>query len=211
VFGFCVVGDEKQERDIQIQFRSYRPNRRDESRYAPKTDYIIPHNRKKCKSFFVFFLKKSCFSFIINNKKSKKSLRFFVFSYLISPRFLPKREKNVHPDDKNGRKTAGVPGIFAFERTQGQIKLNSSSNSTCPAPDLLILEQTFSTREWAARSYMLKSSSKSAGGHPAPGLPPDMPLRPVFPRVTDRVRMDVEPDTVSRPGLAHRDTVRAAE
>ena len=105
MFGFCVVGDEKQKRDILDRFRSYWPNRRDESRYASKTGIIIPRFRKKCKPFFSLFLKKSCFSLIINKKKLQKSFAFsFVFnsfplnraSFRTFPRFrICKKQKRM--------------------------------------------------------------------------------------------------------------------
>ena len=106
-FGFCVVGDEKQKRDIQIQFRSYRPNRRDESRYASKTDIIILHLSKKSKPLFDIFLKKSCFPFIMKEKKLQKSSLFRGFPL----HFYPECSSNAgetHPVSctKTGRKVA---------------------------------------------------------------------------------------------------------
>ena len=106
-FGFCVVGDEKQKRDIQIQFRSYRPNRRDESRYASKTDIIILHLSKKSKPLFDIFLKKSHFFLIMNEKKLQKSSLFWAFP----PHFPPKlasiaAETHVFPCTNTGRSDA---------------------------------------------------------------------------------------------------------
>ncbi len=127
-FGFCVVGDEKQKRDIQIQFRSYRPNRRDESRYASKTDIIILHLSKKSKPLFDVFLKKSRFLFIMNEKKLQKSSLFLIFALHFPPEHTSNAaEKHVFPRTKTAE-TSFCRRILRHLSCYVHIKFNPRSN-----------------------------------------------------------------------------------
>ena len=157
MFGFCVVGDEKQKRDIQIQFRSYRPNRRDESRYASKTDIIILHLSKKSKPLFDIFLKKSCFPFILSRKNSKKSSPFRAFFLIFH---LEHASKNVRRRDFSAQKPDATPSNAIFFR-----------DHLCRSKRARPLFKTSSTRhpdgKKAFRRVLSETKSDSAGNRTA--------------------------------------------